>query len=207
MPLVFFILRIIKSTAETAKVIQWFLRFIPSYCFGSGLINLGSRKLYATLEGEEEFGVFDIDICLGDILMLAITGCVYIVLVFVIERLSAKGILSRIISKEDAVPYKPKPLDADVEDEMALVDSTKPEDYTVRVNKLRKVYKLPGNRYNEAVDQVSFGIKNGECFTLLGINGAGKTTCFKILSGDIIGTNGECHIMGNNVKTDMAKAR
>lgn len=39
---------------------------------------------------------------------------------------------------------------------------------------------------NVAVDQISFGIKNGECFSLLGVNGAGKTTAFKILSGDIV---------------------
>ena len=45
-----------------------------------------------------------------------------------------------------------------------------------------------------AVDRISFGIKNGECFTLLGVNGAGKTTTFKILSGD-------CHIFGYDVAT------
>ncbi len=43
-------------------------------------------------------------------------------------------------------------MDADVEDEMHEVANTKPEDYAVRVNKLRKVYKLPNGRYNEAVD-------------------------------------------------------
>jgi len=119
---VFFILRIIPSTTEVAKILQWFLRFIPSYCFGSGLINLGARKLYTTIEGrEEDYEVYDINICLGDILMLAITGFIYIVLVFVIEKLNAKGILTRIISKEDTITYKPKEMDADVEDEMEEV--------------------------------------------------------------------------------------
>jgi ATP-binding cassette subfamily A (ABC1) protein 3 len=45
--LVFFILRIIPSTADAANVIVWFLRPFPSFCFGSGVINLGSRKLFA----------------------------------------------------------------------------------------------------------------------------------------------------------------
>lgn len=75
-------------------------------------------------------------------------------------------------------------MDGDVEDEQDIVEKTDPKEYTVRVSKLRKVYKMAGNRFNEAVDRISFGIKNGECFTLLGINGAGKTTTFKILSGD-----------------------
>lgn len=50
---------------------------------------------------------------------------------------------------------------------------------------------------------MSFGIKNGECFTLLGVNGAGKTTTFKILSGEIKPTSGEAHIKGINVLTDI----
>ena len=84
------------------------------------------------------------------------------------------------------IPYVPKKQDEDVIREMELVDNTPPEEYTVRVNKLRKVYMMENNRHKVAVDQVSFGIKNGEVFTLLGVNGAGKTSTFKILSGEII---------------------
>ena len=73
-------------------------------------------------------------------MMLAITGFVYFIMVFVIEMLNSKGILTRIISKEDSVPYVPKDLDGDVEDEMLKIENEKPEDYSVYVNKLRKVY-------------------------------------------------------------------
>lgn len=52
-----------------------------------------------------------------------------------------------------------------------------------------------------AVDKVSFGIKNGEVFTLLGVNGAGKTTTFKVLSGEIVQTSGEVHISGFDLRT------
>lgn len=38
-------------------------------------------------------------------------------------------------------------------------------------------------KYKVAVDSLSFGIKKGEVFGLLGVNGAGKSTTFKILSG------------------------
>ena len=30
-----------------------------------------------------------------------------------------------------------------------------------------------------AVDHLTFGVKQGECFGLLGVNGAGKTTSFR----------------------------
>lgn len=49
---------------------------------------------------------------------------------------------------------------------------------------------MEDNRFKVAVDKVSFGIKNGEVFTLLGVNGAGKTTTFKILTGEITPTQG-----------------
>jgi hypothetical protein len=43
-------------------------------------------------------------------------------LIFVIELLNEKGILNNLISNEKSVPFVPKPLDADVEDEAILVD-------------------------------------------------------------------------------------
>lgn len=116
--LLFFILRIIPSTADVAKVLVWFLRIFPSFCFGSGVINLGARKLFATIEGkDEDYEVFDVDITLADIICLAVTGLIYIILVFVIEVLNEKGTITKLISKENTVPHVPKPLDADVEDE------------------------------------------------------------------------------------------
>lgn len=77
------------------------MRFIPSYAFGSGLINLGSRKLYSTIEGrDEDYEVFDWNICSGDILMLGLTGLLYYIGIFVVEFLNTKGILTRFLSKE-----------------------------------------------------------------------------------------------------------
>ena len=41
-----------------------------------------------------------------------------------------------------------------------------------------------------AVENLSFGLDRGECFALLGVNGAGKSTTFKILMNEIEATNG-----------------
>jgi ATP-binding cassette, subfamily A (ABC1), member 3 len=57
-------------------------------------------------------------------------------------------------------------------------------------NKLRKVYRTG----KVAVDQVSFGLKQGEVFGLLGVNGAGKTSTFKMLTSDVIPTSGKAFI-------------
>jgi ABC-type multidrug transport system ATPase subunit len=56
----------------------------------------------------------------------------------------------------------------------------------IKVENLRKIYLkgagvcCPGKPLC-AVERLSFGISKGECFALLGVNGAGKSTTFKTL--------------------------
>jgi ATP-binding cassette, subfamily A (ABC1), member 3 len=45
-----------------------------------------------------------------------------------------------------------------------------------------------------AVDKASFGLEFGDCFTLLGVNGAGKSTTFKSLTNEIVPTSGNVSI-------------
>jgi len=47
-----------------------------------------------------------------------------------------------------------------------------------------------------AVKGVSFAVGEGECFGLLGLNGAGKTTCFGMLTGKISPGTGSVYIDG-----------
>ncbi len=52
-----------------------------------------------------------------------------------------------------------------------------------------------------AVDRVSFQVKSGEIFGLLGANGAGKTTVIKMLTGIMPQTGGEGWVAGADMKT------
>jgi ABC-2 type transport system ATP-binding protein len=52
-----------------------------------------------------------------------------------------------------------------------------------------------------AVDRVSFQVKRGEIFGLLGANGAGKTTVIKMLNGILPPTGGEGWVAGADMKT------
>ena len=75
-------------------------------------------------------------------------------------------------------------------DEINNIENSNPNEYTVYVKDLRKVYVMDKKRMKVAVTKTSFGIKNGDCFGLLGVNGAGKTTTFKMLCGEIPPTSG-----------------
>jgi ABC-type multidrug transport system ATPase subunit len=66
----------------------------------------------------------------------------------------------------------------------------------VRLEKVRKLYGP-----SLAVDKVSFGLEYGECFALLGVSGAGKTTTFKCLTGEEKPTEGQVSVNGFDVTT------
>lgn len=70
------------------------------------------------------------------------------------------------------------------------------------LNGLSKLYKN-----NLAVNQLHLGVDNAECFGLLGINGAGKTSTFKMMTGDEIISRGDVWISGNSMKKDMIRAQ
>lgn len=42
-------------------------------------------------------------------------------------------------------------------------------------------------------------MKKGECFGLLGINGSGKSTTFKMLTGEISMTDGNAYVNNHSV--------
>ncbi|RLA47102.1 MAG: ABC transporter ATP-binding protein, partial [Gammaproteobacteria bacterium] len=52
-----------------------------------------------------------------------------------------------------------------------------------------------------AVDQVSFSVRQGEIFGLLGANGAGKTTAIKMLTGILPPTKGEGQVAGADMRS------
>ena len=58
-----------------------------------------------------------------------------------------------------------------------------------------------------AVDKLDLEIEQGELFSLLGVNGAGKTTAIKILCGLTQHTSGEAFVGGYNIIKDAKKIK
>ena len=72
----------------------------------------------------------------------------------------------------------------------------------IEVKNLSKRYKKV-----VALDNVSFSIRQGEFFGLLGKNGAGKSTAIGILCGLVNRSSGTAKIFGNDVEKDYQAAR
>jgi len=58
-----------------------------------------------------------------------------------------------------------------------------------------------------AVDQVTFRVSPGEVFGFLGANGAGKTTCIRMLTGLIHPTEGSATVDGYDVRSQTEKVK
>jgi ABC-2 type transport system ATP-binding protein len=58
-----------------------------------------------------------------------------------------------------------------------------------------------------AVDDISFTVKRGEIFGLLGANGAGKSTTFRMLCGLLPATSGKLRVDGFDLRIAAATAR
>src|SRR3989304_1744719 len=58
-----------------------------------------------------------------------------------------------------------------------------------------------------AVDGVSFHVRPGEVFGLLGPDGAGKTTLFRMLAAVIEPTAGTARVVGADIRTDPERVK
>ena len=107
---------------------------------------------------------------------------------------------------EGPAPGAPFMLDRDVLNEQNRIRSTPLEQLcktdSLILNGLTKFYGgFP------AVNNLCLGIKKGECFGLLGVNGAGKTSTFKMLTGDETITAGSAIVKGYSVASQIKQVR
>jgi ABC-type transport system involved in cytochrome bd biosynthesis fused ATPase/permease subunit len=132
---------------------------------------------------------WDITLLGGNVLVLCLHFIVWLFVLFLIE-LGAFNCFNRFINilGKNRVPPKTDQqlaLDEDVREEEERVALMNPTQLKVRVQKFRKIYPGLFRKAVLAVERTSFGLEYGECFALLGINGAGKSTTFKALTCEI----------------------
>ena len=69
--------------------------------------------------------------------------------------------------------------------------------FALTVENLTKIYlNSKTEKQNKALNEISFGVEQGEVFGLLGPNGAGKTTFLSILGGTVVKTSGKVSVWG-----------
>lgn len=93
-------------------------------------------------------------------------------------------------------------LDADVRNEMLKVRrAIRCKQLKFKILVTQKLSKFYGNFL--ALNQLYLDIKRGECFGIIGGNGAGKSTAIKLMVGDIHTSAGSSFVKGNSIKSDL----
>ena len=99
--------------------------------------------------------------------------------------------------EDEDVAKERKRIDEEYYKELSKDDGDILQTYNLtKIFRTRTIGSLLGLRSENkvAVDNISVGIKRGECFGWLGLNGAGKSTTFKMLTNIYVPTTGEFHL-------------
>ncbi|KAJ8339827.1 hypothetical protein SKAU_G00344600 [Synaphobranchus kaupii] len=171
----------------------------PHFCLGRGLIDMVKNQAMAdALErfGENRFrSPLAWDMVGKNLFAMAIEGVVFFLITVLIQY--------RFFIKASPLSTKLKPIgeeDEDVARERQRILGGGGHTDILELKQLTKVYK---RKQKPAVDRLCVGIPPGECFGLLGVNGAGKTSTFKMLTGDTVVTSGEAYLAGKSVLKEI----
>jgi len=210
-----FVLRLLYHNLFMNHLRYLFLLF-PPYAFGEGLYDIVLLSLFSLVElkGGEQYHVFDNEVAGLPLKWLAVETVVYLALTILVDYLLNTPLIQNLLCNWHArqmMQAYDSSKEAQIEDEDVTQESQRliqlgedaSTDSVVLLKDLRKVY--PGGKY--AVRGVSLGIPNGECFGLLGINGAGKSSTLAMLTGEFPPTMGEAFIAGLNLSTNVHSCR
>ena len=225
------VMDIIPSTKGINRKMKYFYRIVPSYAFGECLINLMTRD--SIIIWTRKRNALDFDITGINLVYMASEAVVYFIILATIEKIIASPdlywkVCSAPTPEGGLADGDMTDLDQDVANEklriQKLTTSDTSDSKTIRTNVqygssadakdvillqgLRKTYRGRGGRPpKEAVRGLWFGIREGECFGFLGINGAGKSTTLKMLTADELPTSGTATLSGFDILESQPEIR
>lgn len=222
-----------KPSLKNAAIgIEWVLRFIPSFCLGKGLLFSTNIAFFEMVE-EEPLTAWSPAIALYEVIFLGVESILFVLITIQIDTLSTKpksvllfkhltdwrGCLKWCFNcsklrfqrlfrhhtrqDDEVAPAMTENDDEDVIAENERVESGNADNDLIVLDKLSKVY----HNGKRAVNQMSLGIPPGECFGLLGINGAGKTTCMALLTAEFPPSSGDAKLASFSVKNEPELTR
>ncbi|CAN8201484.1 unnamed protein product [Coccothraustes coccothraustes] len=189
-----------QNLNDINRVLKKVFLIFPHFCLGRGLIDMVKNQAMA--DAFERFGdkrfvsPLSWDLAGKNMFAMAIEGIVFFLFTLLLQyhhfflHLGHRALELPSLGDEDQ----------DVARERARVGSIPPHGHLLLLKDLTKVYR---RRKAPAVDRLCVAIPPGECFGLLGVNGAGKTSTFKMLTGDTEVTLGEAWLKGHSVLTDL----
>lgn len=188
-------------TEEYDNYIKYFLALFPPFAFGNAINNIVSIEQFSIFElkGGKRYEVTDWKITGMNFTFLCASTAIYLILTIAVDYWK---LLPEFCGGRQLPPPSASK-DEDVLAEEHRVMSGQAENSNILIKDLKKMY--PGGKY--AVKGVSLGIPQGECFGLLGINGAGKSSTLSMLSCEFKPSVGEAYLNGISLIREPNKCR
>ncbi|XP_049752159.1 ATP-binding cassette sub-family A member 2 isoform X4 [Elephas maximus indicus] len=178
----------------------------PNYNLGHGLMEMAYNEYineyYAKIgQFDKMKSPFEWDIVTRGLVAMTVEGFVGFFLTIMCQY--------NFLRQPQRMPVSTKPVedDIDVASERQRVLRGDADNDMVKIENLTKVYKSRKIGRILAVDRLCLGVRPGECFGLLGVNGAGKTSTFKMLTGDESTTGGEAFVNGHSVLKELLQVQ
>nr|XP_036863486.1 ATP-binding cassette sub-family A member 2 isoform X3 [Manis javanica] len=192
------------------KVVNSYLKscflIFPNYNLGHGLMEMAYNEYlneyYAKIgQFDKMKSPFEWDIVTRGLVAMTVEGFVGFFLTIMCQY--------NFLRQPQRMPVSTKPVedDVDVASERQRVLRGDADNDMVKIENLTKVYKSRKIGRILAVDRLCLGVRPGECFGLLGVNGAGKTSTFKMLTGDESTTGGEAFINGHSILKELLQVQ
>ena len=209
-----YVMSLIESTTEiNAMLLPWY-RMSPGFCLGHGLWQLSVQNLVKAYTGSEiEIDPLSPSVAGDDAWALLWAGPAYLFAAILVDFLQSypaaashiAAVTQRSIRSIQDTPLLDEDVDVAAERHRISTEPAQPDEL-IRLEELRKVY---GNskKHKIAVCGTSFSVRSGEVLGYLGINGAGKTSTMKMLTGDILPTAGSAHLGGMSILTQQRQVR
>uniref|UniRef100_A0A8C2XHM9 P-type phospholipid transporter n=1 Tax=Cyclopterus lumpus TaxID=8103 RepID=A0A8C2XHM9_CYCLU len=190
---------------EVNRILKKVFLIFPHFCLGRGLIDMAKNQAMA--DAFQRLGTYKYqtlnplqwDAIGKNLFAMAAEGLIFFIFTILLQYKFFIRLRSWWAEPEMS-PLGPE--DEDVNRERERVKSGNAQSDILSMIDLSKVYK---SGRKPAVDRLCLGIPRGECFGLLGVNGAGKTSTFRMLTGDTAITCGEAFLNQHSVLTEMER--
>ncbi|XP_064594630.1 uncharacterized protein LOC135461452 [Liolophura sinensis] len=189
--------------SQVYDIVKYVFMIFPQYCLGEGLVRITKNQLITSLFARFGEDVYKNPYSMEFLGWFYVAMAIQAVVFFIITLMTEIRTRPLFRNKRQKVNMLEE---YDVKAERERVGKSRPSDHAVMASNLSKLY-LRGLKKIIAVDNVSFAVQSGECFGLLGVNGAGKTTVFKMLIGDTDLSGGDAYLNGKSVQSLSGQQR
>ena len=204
------VFRGLDNVKKFGKMIMFILYLLPTFCFDFGYDLILSKLMIFVADYPNEWYFFSdnvlikkFNLLLAPIIYMALETIIYSIILAIIES------CSYTYSKVKNEKLESNINDSKVLKEIDLVnqaENSNKKEYAVLIKNLRKTFNI-GNCCKKtkitAIKNINFCVEPGECFGLLGLNGAGKTSTFKCITQEFSPNNGKIYINGKDMSNNF----